>query len=92
MLHCFAPAALVHHQVYGGGGGDDTDRGFVDGILAALHPMLDSYGELYNYFHCVKDPWTTYFGPHAARLQQIKKQYDPDNLMGGLYCQRGVVV
>jgi hypothetical protein len=52
---------------------------------------MNSYGELYNYFHCVADPWKTYFGPHAARLQQIKKKYDPENRMGGLYCQQGVV-
>lgn len=49
-------------------------------------------GELFNYFHCVEDPWTTFFGPHAARLQQIKRAYDPHTRLGGLHCQRGVVL
>lgn len=78
-------------KVYSGGGGAAADRSFVDRTLSTLQLLLKSDGELYNYFHCVKDPWRTFFGPHAARLQQIKSKYDPENRMGGLYCQKGVV-
>jgi hypothetical protein len=84
-------AAVYVPQVYSGGGGVAADRNFVDNTLSTLQPLMNSYGELYNYFHCVKDPWRTFFGPHADRLQSIKKKYDPENRMGGLYCQRGVV-
>lgn len=83
--------AAVYPQVYSGGGGVAADRSFVDRTLSTLQPLMNSYGELYNYFHCVRDPWRTFFGPHADRLQSIKRKYDPDNCMGGLYCQRGVV-
>lgn len=56
-----------------------------------MQPLINAPGQLYNYFRCVKDPWQEFFGPHADRLKKIKATYDPDNKLGGLYCQKGVV-
>ena len=88
-LHC---AALYWMQVYSKSGNPSLDRRWVDRTLTTLHPLLGFDGEFYNHFHCVKDPWRTYFGPQAARLQEIKKMFDPNNRLGGLQCQQGVVL
>ena len=83
-------------QVYSSWGsvtaaGGLQDRTWLQHTLAVLQPLTTSQGQLYNYFNCVQDPWETYFGSQADRLQQIKAKYDPDGLLGGLHCQCGVV-
>ncbi|WIA13183.1 hypothetical protein OEZ85_006775 [Tetradesmus obliquus] len=78
-------------QVYSNSGDARKDRSWVDGLLAAVHPLIGK-AEYLNYFHCVNDPWQAYFGPHAARLQAIKKAYDPQGRIGGLYCQQDNII
>jgi hypothetical protein len=78
-------------QVYSNSGDARKDRSWVDGLLAAMHPLIGN-AEYVNYFHCVNNPWEVYFGPHAVRLQRIKKAYDPQGRIGGLYCQQDNII
>ncbi|KAF6253875.1 hypothetical protein COO60DRAFT_1544256 [Scenedesmus sp. NREL 46B-D3] len=78
-------------QVYSSSGDARKDRSWVDGLLAAMHPLAGP-AEYVNYFHCVNNPWQAYFGPHALRLQGIKRAYDPRGRIGGLYCQQDNII
>lgn len=84
-------AAPFECQVYSNSGNAHQDRSWIDGLLAAMHPLIGS-AEYVNYFHCSTNPWKAYFGPHATRLQQIKQAYDPTGQIGGLYCQQDVII
>lgn len=78
-------------QVYSSSGSDLQDRKWLEHTLELVQPLIRSQGQLYNYFNCLpRDPWQTYFGPHAEQLQQIKAKYDPGRVLKGLNCQCAV--
>lgn len=76
-------------QVYSRG--DPASRVWAPATMNAVNPLITSSGRYFNYFECAEDPWEMFYGPHAARLQQIKQFYDPDDHFQGLSCQCNVV-
>lgn len=64
------------------------DEKWVDSTLALF--TADSKGaRFYNHFECLgndEDPWKVYFDDHAAKLQAIKAQYDPQQQILGMNC------
>jgi hypothetical protein len=63
------------------------DAAWVDAVLESL-PASEGR-RFYNHFQCLKEeqnPWQTYFGDHAARLQAVKAQYDPEGRINGMSC------
>ena len=64
----------------GGQATDDVNKAWVEQIYAAVHPYGDG-GAYVNYIDPDQPDWQgAYYGTNLARLQQVKKQYDPDNV------------
>ncbi len=63
-------------------------RRWVQRLHAVWQPVAQG-SRYWNYLECLPasaDPWTSYFGQHAAQLRAIKEKYDPLGLINALDC------
>lgn len=64
----------------GGQAKDVANKAWVEQIYSAVHPYADG-GAYVNYIDPDQSGWQqAYYGSNLARLEQVKKKYDPDNI------------
>jgi hypothetical protein len=70
----------VHRVLGGGSGAQSAALSWIDGFYAAMRPYVSRYA-YQNYIDPQLTTWkTAYYGSNYARLVDVKKQYDPDDL------------
>jgi FAD/FMN-containing dehydrogenase len=76
----FAHRKMLYSLQYYGGGGDPATLRWVAGFKQAMRPYVNGAAYV-NYIDPSQPNWAkAYYGANYARLQSIKKQYDPSNV------------
>ena len=76
----FAHRNMLYSMQYYGGGGDPATLRWVAQFKQAMRPYVNGAAYV-NYIDPTQPNWAkAYYGANYARLQSVKKQYDPSNV------------